>query len=154
MKLKLNSEKCVFCIQKGKVLGCLVNPKGIEAIPDKVNAIINIYSPHSKKEVQKRTGRMAPLNRFISRLAKKKSLPFLKLLKSSNNFEWVTDQQKAFKDLKEHLAQKVRMASLEQGEVLLLYVSASHFVVGAALVQEKKVKSIIDKNGKEKELFQ
>jgi hypothetical protein len=33
--LKLNPEKCVFGIHKGKVLGCLVSTKGIEANPDK-----------------------------------------------------------------------------------------------------------------------
>jgi hypothetical protein len=38
-KLKLNSEKCVFGITKGKVLGCLVSTKGIEANPDKIRAI-------------------------------------------------------------------------------------------------------------------
>jgi hypothetical protein len=38
-KLKLNPEKCVFEITKGKVLGCLVSTKGIEANPDKIRAI-------------------------------------------------------------------------------------------------------------------
>jgi hypothetical protein len=38
-KLKLNPEKCVFGITKGKVIGCLVSTKGIEANPDKIRAI-------------------------------------------------------------------------------------------------------------------
>jgi hypothetical protein len=38
-KLKLNLEKCVFGITRGKVLGCLVSMKGIEANPDKIRAI-------------------------------------------------------------------------------------------------------------------
>jgi hypothetical protein len=36
--LRLNPEKCVFDIHKGKVLGCLVSTKGIEANPDKIKA--------------------------------------------------------------------------------------------------------------------
>jgi hypothetical protein len=35
-KLKLNLEKCVFRVTRGKMLGCLVSTKGIEASPDKI----------------------------------------------------------------------------------------------------------------------
>jgi hypothetical protein len=34
--LKLNPEKCIFGVTRGKVLGCLVSTKGIEANPDKI----------------------------------------------------------------------------------------------------------------------
>jgi hypothetical protein len=44
-KLKLNPEKCVFGITKGKVLGCLVSTKGIEANPDKIKAITQMQPP-------------------------------------------------------------------------------------------------------------
>jgi hypothetical protein len=63
--LKLNHEKCVFGIHKGKVLGCLVSTKGIEANPDKIKALIEMQDPVSVKDVQKLTGRVATLNRFI-----------------------------------------------------------------------------------------
>jgi hypothetical protein len=39
-KLKLNPEKCVFRVTRGRVLGCLVSTKGIEASPDKIKAIL------------------------------------------------------------------------------------------------------------------
>jgi hypothetical protein len=41
-KLKINSEKCVFGVTRGKVLGCLVTTKGIEANPDKIKAILQM----------------------------------------------------------------------------------------------------------------
>ena len=37
--LSLNPEKCIFGVDKGKVLGCLVSTKGIEANPNKVRAL-------------------------------------------------------------------------------------------------------------------
>jgi hypothetical protein len=40
--LRLNPEKCVFGIHKGKVLGCLVSTKGIEANPEKIKALIEM----------------------------------------------------------------------------------------------------------------
>jgi hypothetical protein len=40
--LKLNLEKCVFTVTRGKVLGCLVSTKGIKASPNKIRAIIQM----------------------------------------------------------------------------------------------------------------
>jgi hypothetical protein len=45
--LKLNPEKCVFGVKKGKFLGCLVSTKGIEANPSKVEAILWMEPPKS-----------------------------------------------------------------------------------------------------------
>jgi hypothetical protein len=73
--LRLNPKKCVFGIHKGKVLGCLVSTKDIEANPDKIKALIEMQDPVSVKDVQKLIGRVAALNRFIPR-AVESSLPF------------------------------------------------------------------------------
>jgi hypothetical protein len=93
--LKLNPEKCIFVIHKGKVLGCLVSTKGIEENPDKIKALIEMQDPVSVKDVQKLTGRVAALNRFIPRTAKR-SLPFFQVPKSSKNFQWSEAQKQAF----------------------------------------------------------
>jgi hypothetical protein len=45
--LKLNPEKCVFRVKKGKFLGCLVPTKGIEANPSKIEAILRMEPPKS-----------------------------------------------------------------------------------------------------------
>jgi hypothetical protein len=50
-QLKLTSEKCVFDMRKGGVLGCLVLVKGIEANSDKINAIVHMKPPQSRKDV-------------------------------------------------------------------------------------------------------
>jgi hypothetical protein len=47
--LKLNPEKCVFGVKKGKFFGCLVSSKGIEANPSKIEAILRMELPNSKK---------------------------------------------------------------------------------------------------------
>jgi len=57
--LSLNLEKCVFGVDKGKVLGCLVPTKGIETNPDKVKALRNMEEPQSMRDVQKLTDRIA-----------------------------------------------------------------------------------------------
>ena len=63
-------------MKKGKLLGCLVFARGIEANLEKIAVIINMKPPTTTKQVQKLTGRLPTLNRFIARSAKK-GLPFL-----------------------------------------------------------------------------
>jgi hypothetical protein len=67
---KLKPENCVFGVRRGRILGCLVSVKGIEANPDKVNVIVHMRPPQSKKEVQRLTGRITALNQFMAKLAK------------------------------------------------------------------------------------
>jgi hypothetical protein len=80
--LKLNPKKYTFGVQKGKILGCIVSAKGIHPNPDKVQAILNMRIPENIKDVQNLTGRLAALNRFISKSAER-SLPIFQALKGS-----------------------------------------------------------------------
>jgi hypothetical protein len=75
--LKLNPEKCVFGV-KGKFLGCLVSTKGIESNPSKIEAILRMEPSKSRKGAQRLTGRLASLNKFISRSAER-NLPFFEV---------------------------------------------------------------------------
>ena len=73
--MKLNPSKCVFRVASGKFLGFMVSQRGIEAKPEKVRAILDMATPKTVKEVQKLTGRIAALNRFVFK-AMDKCLPF------------------------------------------------------------------------------
>jgi hypothetical protein len=97
--LRLNAEKSVFGIHKGKVLGCLVSTKGIEANPDKIKALIEMQDPVSVKDVQKLTGRVSALNRFTPRAAER-ILPFSKFSKVSRTFNGLKIRNKLFKNSK------------------------------------------------------
>ena len=68
-KLRLNASKCSFGVGLGKFLGYMVTHRGIEINPDQITAINNMRTPRNPKEVQKLTGMVAALNRFISRSA-------------------------------------------------------------------------------------
>jgi hypothetical protein len=90
--LKLNPEKCVFGVKKGKFLGCLVSTKGIEANPSKIEAILQMEPPRTRKGVQRLIRRRASLNRFIS-ISIERNLPFFEVLKSAEVFQWGPVQQ-------------------------------------------------------------
>jgi hypothetical protein len=123
--LKLNPEKC------------LVSTKGIEVNLDKIRALVEMQEPVSVKDVQKLTGRVAALNRFIPRAAER-SLPFFQVLRSAKNFQWSEPQKQAFQELKDYLSNMTKLCPPEPKSPLLLYVSASNSAVSAVLVQEKE----------------
>ena len=84
-RLQLNASKCAFRVGSGKFLGYLVTRRGIEASPDQINAILELKSPTSAKQVQMLTGRAAARNRFISR-SSDKCKPFFSLVKMATDF--------------------------------------------------------------------
>jgi hypothetical protein len=86
-RLKLNPEKCIFGVTRGKVFGCLVSMKGIEANPNKIRAITQMQPLENWNKIQKLTDRIAVLNRFIEKLAEQ-SLPFFSVLRGSARMEW------------------------------------------------------------------
>jgi hypothetical protein len=135
--LKLNPEKCVFGVKKGKFLGCLVSTKGIKANPNKIEAILRMQPPNTKKGAQRLAGRLSSLNRFISRSAER-NLPFFEILKSAEVVQWGPPQQRAFEELKQYLIDLITLTPPSPGAPLLLYVAASHSAVSAALVQKKQ----------------
>jgi hypothetical protein len=107
--------------------------KGIEANPNKIKAILRMEPPNTKKGGQRLAGRLASLNRFISRSAER-NLPFFEIIKSAEVFQWVPAQQRAFEELKQYLIDLTTLTPPSLGAPLLLYVAASHSVVSAALV--------------------
>jgi hypothetical protein len=135
--LKLNPEKCVFGVKNDKFLGCLVSTKGIEANLSKIEAILRIEPPNSKRGAQRLAGRLVSLNRFISR-STERNLPFFEILKSAEVFKWGPTQQKAFEEMKQYLIDITTLTPPSSGTPLLLYVVVSHTAVSAALVQEKQ----------------
>ncbi|KAL0313555.1 UNVERIFIED_CONTAM: hypothetical protein Sradi_5754800 [Sesamum radiatum] len=98
-KLKLNPGKCAFGVKGGRFLGFMVTQRGIETIPIKIKAILDMGEPTNINEVQ----RIAVLSRFIYKAAGK-SLPFFKILRNTKNFKWDASCQQAFEELKSYLA--------------------------------------------------
>nr|XP_023913408.1 uncharacterized protein LOC112024989 [Quercus suber] len=87
------------------------------------------------KEVQSLTGRVAALNRFVSK-ATDKCLPFFKILKKA--FEWTDDCQRAFQDLKQYLTTASLLSPSVLGEELYLYLAVSPHAVSSALIREEE----------------
>jgi hypothetical protein len=132
-KWKLNPNKCVFGVPSGILLDNIVSRDGIRPNPSEVKAILDMRPPRNVKDVQKLTGCMAALSRFISRLGEK-GLPFFKLLKASDKFTWTDEADVAFTQLKAFLTTRPILTAPQPNEVLFLYITATNRVVSMVLV--------------------
>jgi type III secretory pathway component EscU len=79
--MEVESQQMYLGVPSGILLGNIVSLHGIEPNPKKVAAVTNMKPLTCVRDVQKLTGCMAALSRFISHLGKK-GLPFFKLLKA------------------------------------------------------------------------
>lgn len=135
--MKLNPQKCVFGVDSRKFLGFMVSHRGIEANPDKVKAILEMPSPRTMKQLQRLTGRLAALSRFVSR-SSDKCLPFFRVLKKA--FSWTEECERAFTELKTYLANPPLLSRPAEGEILYLYLAVSRTGVSSVLVSEESGK--------------
>jgi hypothetical protein len=110
--MMLNPMKCVFGVPAGKLLGFIVSHRDIKVNPEKIKAILDISRPNDLKDMQRLTGCMAAVSRFISRLGEK-ALPLYKLMKKLDEFVWTDKAEVALKDLKRVLSTAPVLAAPE-----------------------------------------
>jgi hypothetical protein len=135
--MMLNPTKCIFGVPAGQLLGFIVSHRRIEVNPEKIKAILDISRPNDLKDVQRLTGCVAAVRRFISRLGEK-ALPLYKLMKKSDEFVWTNEADAALKDLKRVLSTAPVLAAPEDQEPMLLYMATTNRVVSIVIVVERK----------------
>ncbi|GJT62033.1 reverse transcriptase domain-containing protein [Tanacetum coccineum] len=97
VKMKLNLKKCSFRVKEGKFLGYMVMLEGIRANLKKTKVVAYMKSPKTLKEMQSLSGKLATLNRFLSRSAER-AMPFFKTLKNitkenKDDYRWTKDAE-------------------------------------------------------------
>src|SRR4051812_1326387 len=135
--MMLIPKKCVFGVPAGKLLGFIVSQRGIEVNPEKIKAILNINRPTCLKDIQKLTGCVAAVSRFVNRLGEK-ALPLYKLLKKADKFTWTDEADASLKQLKEIHSSAPILAAPEPREPMLIYMAATNLVISILVVVERK----------------
>ena len=120
--MKLNPNKCAFGVTVGKFLGFMVSQRGIEVNLEKIWVIMELEPPRMVKKVQSLNGKIATLNRFVSR-ATNRCLPFFCTLRRS--FEWTDECQTTFDNLKTYISSSLLLSPSKPGEELYLYLAVS-----------------------------
>ncbi|XP_057720364.1 uncharacterized protein LOC130934856 [Arachis stenosperma] len=133
--MRLNPLKCAFAMEAGKFLGFMITQRGVEANPEKCQAILQMKSPGCIKDVQRLAGRLTSLSRFLGASATK-ALPFFNLMKKGMAFEWTPACEEAFRHFKEILAAPPVLGKPKDGEPLYLYLAITSEALAAVLVRE------------------
>ncbi|KAJ7961735.1 RNA-directed DNA polymerase like [Quillaja saponaria] len=116
----------------------MITTREIEANPSNITAILIMQSSRSTKEVQRLTGRITALARFMSKSADRCFLFFQTLKKA---FLWTDKCEVAFQQLKEYLAAIPVLSKPVEGELLILYLGASVVAISLVLLRENVVNS-------------
>jgi hypothetical protein len=133
---KLNPNKCVFGVLR-ETTRLHHQPSRHRSQPEKSSTITNMKGPTCIKVVQKLTGCMAALNRFISKLGEW-GLPFFKLLKHQEKFTWTTTTDQALAQLKDFLSKPPVLTTPRKKEQLLLYLAVTTHVVSITIIVERQ----------------
>ena len=130
--MKLNPSKCAFGVSAGKFLGFMVSQRGIEVSPDQVKAVMETPPPRNKKELQRLTGKLVALGRFIARFTDELRPFFLAIRKAGAN-GWTDSCQNAFEKIKHCLTQPPILSSPIPKEKLYIYLAISEWAITVVL---------------------
>nr|GEX85330.1 reverse transcriptase domain-containing protein [Tanacetum cinerariifolium] len=98
-------------------------------------------------QVKSLNGKLASLNRFLSKSAEK-CLPLFKTLKKcieKSNFHWTSEAEQAFKQLKQHLSKLPLLVAPKPKEELIVYLSVSYRAISAVLMTKSSNASLLRK---------
>ncbi|GJT21766.1 reverse transcriptase domain-containing protein [Tanacetum coccineum] len=122
----------------------LITKQGIRANPSKVKAITDVEQLKTLKDVQSLNRKIAALNRFLSKGAKR-SLPFFKVLKSytdKTNIQWTQEAEAALQEMKKFMEILPTLTTPVQGEVLMMYLTASTESISATLFTKREEEKV------------
>lgn len=136
--LTINLEKSVFFRNELKYLGYIVNSKGLQVDPGKVDAILNFPTPTNKKEVKRFLGTASWYRRFVPNFSSIAD-PLNKLTstskKKASTFAWSKEADEAFNRLKECLVSAPTLSCPDYDKPFEVHTDASDYGIGALLTQ-------------------
>jgi hypothetical protein len=134
-QIRLNPNKCSFCMTSGHLLGFIVSTTGIMVDPLKVEAIVQLPPPRTILQLQSLQGKENFLRRFIANYAEI-TKGFMHLLKKDIPFHWDEATQCSFEALKHTLTTAPLLRPPNYNKDFLLYLAAAESTIGMVLVQE------------------
>ncbi|KAL2228426.1 UNVERIFIED_CONTAM: hypothetical protein Sindi_1822300 [Sesamum indicum] len=136
-KLSTKAQSC----KVGRSLGIMVTQREIEANPFMIKAILNMRAPFDINEVQRLTGTVVALSRFITKMAEK-SLPFFNVLRKAKNFYWDNSRQQDFEGLKRYLARLALLVKPSPGDTFYVHLSTTPKAIGFVLTHDDNGKQM------------
>lgn len=133
-RLRLNPEKCKFCVDQLKYLGHVVGRDGIETDPEKVSAVADWPEPTTIKQIRQFLGMASWYRRFIANFSTL-AAPLTQLTRKNARWKWGEEEATAFRALKEQLISAPVLACPDFTRRFILQTDASSTGLGVVLTQ-------------------
>ena len=134
--LTVGLPKCRFRQPHVEFYGLRLGSHGVEPTAEKVNAITNAPRPSNASEVRSFLGLVGFSARFIPQLSTIAE-PLRRVTHKGTPFSWGPDQQNAFDQLKQRLAEATTLAYFDRNAPTQVIADASPVGVGAVIVQHQ-----------------
>ena len=130
--LKAAPDTTFFFLNKVNFLGYVISLDGIQPIAKRVDALRNLKSPQSKRDVMKVLGCLGFYSCYIKNLHVD-SQPFYDLIRDSTPFHWTEEHEQLFNSIKERI-HKDTVPSTEYP--FHIHVDSSNVGTGCILIQQ------------------
>jgi transposase InsO family protein len=135
--MRVNASKSKFFTEQIEYLGYWITRKGIQPVHNKVEAILKIKAPNSRKELRRFIG---IVNYYRDMWFRRSELlaPLTSLTSNNVKFEWLPSHQEAFDKIKKVIETEVLLAYPDFNKPFHIYTDASDHQLGAVIMQDKK----------------
>ena len=146
--LKVAPDKTFFFLKKVKFLGHVISPDGSQLIAKRVDAVRNLKSPQSKRDVMKVLGCLGFYSCYIKNLHVDNQ-PSYDLIKDSTPFHWTEEHEALFNSIKERIHKDIVLAVPSTDYPFHNHVDSSNVGTGCILIQQfPEGKGIISLNSR------
>jgi hypothetical protein len=132
--LKINAKKSSFGQIETEYLGFWITRNGISPLPKKVEAIINIVAPTTKKQLRRFIGM---INYYRDMWIRRSDTlaPLTALTSKTAAWQWTAKHQKAFDTMKRIISRETLLAYPNFNLPFEIHTDASHQQLGAVIAQ-------------------
>ena len=132
--LKATPKKSHFFVTRVKFLGHNIERETITPLKSRIETIQKLQPPINKKKIQEFLGMLNFLSKYVYKIQLNLK-PFYNILRQQNNFEWTTEHQTRFEEIKKFLTEKISITNPDPNQPFYALCDASNFGIGAALLQ-------------------
>ncbi len=135
--LKVNAEKSFFGKEAIEYLGYWVTRKGIQPVPKKVDAMLNIQIPKTKRNLRTFVGM---INYYRDMWPRRSELlsPLTDLCSKQAKWKWGDKQTKAFQRIKNMISKETLLSYPQFDKPFEIHTDASDKQLGSVIAQEGK----------------
>lgn len=135
--VKFNSKKIQYRQLSVKFVGYIFNEEGRQMDPERISAILKMWSPEKKDQLQSVLGVFNYVKEFIPQYSTVTS-PLRELLRADVDFAWLPRHEETLKELKKIITTSPVLGNFQEDKPILIQCDASKDGLGWALIQEGK----------------